>query len=208
MNSVVPHHPLAPPLQARIDALSSLNTEELRERLGKALEITATHLIEMAAIVRLLEERGEDMSDLRFGLLQYLRKIAFGQLLPEVVVKFQSSPLLMGRVAALPIPEQERVVNRGEITVVLIRDGGEIDRRLVPATSLSQSEIRQVFAPNHMRNEGEQVSWLRERRPKKEAGEQVKRPIKIQRTRGGVLVEKTTFISIEELRSLLKDLES
>jgi hypothetical protein len=83
---ILRHSPTAP------DDLSVLSTVELRQELIKSLGITADNLVRLAWIVRLLEEKGEDLSDLKLGLLTHLRKIAYGQVLPELVVRFASSP--------------------------------------------------------------------------------------------------------------------
>jgi hypothetical protein len=46
------------------------------------------------------------------GLLPILRQIAAGTLLPEVVVLYAGQPAALKKIAAMPIPEQQRVAAR------------------------------------------------------------------------------------------------
>jgi hypothetical protein len=152
-------------VESQAKELDTLSTQELKDAFLESMRVAGTHLIRMAAIVRLLEKRGEDLSDLRYGLLGYIRKIACGQLLPEVVVKFQGAPLLLNRISSLPIPDQEKVVKTETFRVVRILNG-DIDVRTVPPMLLSRDEVAQVFAADHIRDEIEQQVYLRARETK------------------------------------------
>jgi hypothetical protein len=87
-------------------------------------------------VIAELESRGEDLSDLKIGLLPLLREIAAGTLLPEVVVKFAGQPAALRAIGKRPMDEQEQYV-RGEKTFELPpprkpfqrRDGLPVDRR-------------------------------------------------------------------------------
>lgn len=67
--------------------LALKTVEELRAEVKRLLGITAENLVKLAAVVRELENRGEDISQLRLSILPNLRAIAGGKILPEVVVK-------------------------------------------------------------------------------------------------------------------------
>jgi hypothetical protein len=90
--------------------LRELSTEQLRQELIDRLGLTAESLLRTACLVAILEERGEDLSGLKIGLLDHLRKIAQGQLLPEIVVRFAGDGRLIRRIAELPIPDQQRIL--------------------------------------------------------------------------------------------------
>lgn len=95
----------------------SRSTEELREELGKLLGFTADNLLRLAIIVNELETRGEDLSELKLGLLPLLRKIAAGELLPELVAMYAGRPKLLGIIATkLSRQDQMRAV-AGELNV-------------------------------------------------------------------------------------------
>lgn len=142
-----------------IDELSSVPSDVLKERLVDALANAVSGLREAAQIVRVLEERGEDLSEFRGGLFSYLPRIAYGQVLPEVVVRFAGSAYLMNRVAQLPIPEQKRLGDGGMVDVV-VRRGDHFDTRKMSPLSLGHDQLRQVFAGGFLRTVPEQIAHL------------------------------------------------
>jgi hypothetical protein len=92
--------------------------------LARLLGFTAENLLRLAVVVAELESRGEDLSDLKIGLLPILRQIAAGTLLPEVVVYYAGKPLAMKRIAALPPAEQRAYVEaKGELEPPLMTAG-------------------------------------------------------------------------------------
>src|SRR5271157_1277362 len=110
-----------PNLEDEYLELARLETIQLRQELTQSLHVTAAHLRRLAIIVRLLEERGEDLTDLRIGLLPYLRQIALGQILPEVIVRFAESPWMIRLVGSLPLPDQKRLSDGDRVTLVVPR---------------------------------------------------------------------------------------
>lgn len=195
-------HPLNELLETAVSALSELDTEKLRAELAKAFRVTVEQIVRMAAIIRILEDRGDNLDDLKFGLLGYLRKVAYGQVMPEVVVKLQSAPLLMARVASLPIPDQKRVITEDPIKVTVI-DDGVTTHRLISPLKMNASEIRQVFARDHIRDESEQISWIRSR-PSRAAQSTGNNGIQVDAKRKGIVVTgERVFISRSEMVNLL-----
>jgi hypothetical protein len=141
--------------------LGTLPTKELYDRFFAALALTAEALVEMACIVRVLEERGENLQELKLGIVVILRKIAYGQVLPELVAKYSTNPNLIRYATALPIPDQQRIVEGTTIRVMILAPDGTTDARHIEPHKLSPREIQQVFAADHIRDDGEQVSYLR-----------------------------------------------
>lgn len=146
-----------------LDDLRALSTESLRAELARQMAHTAQHLVRLACIVRVLEDRGEDLRGLVVPLLDHLRRIAYGQVLPEVVVRFADQPLLLAAVASLPIPDQ-RPLAAGEPLRLLVpvpeEQGGGWTHRLVPPARLGKAGIAQVFDRGRLRSDGEQRDWL------------------------------------------------
>lgn len=201
-------------LPATIDAarveLATMTAEQRRATLAQTLGDLAGNMIRLAAVVRAMEEAGDDLADVaHLAVIRYARRIAYGQLLPAAVNEFGGTPLLLGRVAALPMPDQERVTAGESLPVMILTADGHTDKRMVPPLKMSRSEIMQVFASDHLRDEGEQVSWLRERAPAKlEKSEWVRPKVKLARTRRGIVVRgNDVFLSVEDLRGYLKELE-
>lgn len=140
--------------------LAAMSTAKLRAELSRVLDLTAKNLMRLALIVRALEERGEDLSDLRLGLLTYLRQIAYGQVLPEVVVRFAESPLLVRAIAALPGPDQRRLASGEPVPLVVARGEHGHDIRMADPLKMTGEQIRQVFGKGRLRDEAEQVLMM------------------------------------------------
>lgn len=151
---------------ARLD-LAAMSTEDLREELAASLRMTAESLLRVALVVRTLEERGEDLSDLRIGILPYLRQIAYGQVLPEVVVRFGRSPSLVRRIGALPIPDQRRLAAGDAVELIVVGREGERDHLRVDPLHMSQDQVVLAFGPGRIRPLEEQAAMLHGRKPER-----------------------------------------
>ena len=189
--------------------LKDIPSPKLKAMLADQLRLTAEHLLRLAWIVRVLEERGEDLSDLKLGLLPYLRQIAFGQVLPEVVVRFASSPMLLGRVAALPEPDQRRLASGEAVKLVVSGpDGQGFTHRLLDPAKMTRDQITVVFAKDHVRSESEQVALLEDRRTRPvQAGRVRYGKARPDRVRGGLVVHRT-FVSQADVLQALGGLRS
>ncbi len=144
-------------LAQELDNLRALSTEDLRRELARSLRMTAESLVRLALIVRSLEERGDDLSDLKIGLMPYLRQIAYGQVLPEVVMRYAEQPMLVRAISALPFPDQEHLSNGGKVAMALRHDDGSLDHRLVDPLYMDRKQVRLVFARGRIRPPEEQI---------------------------------------------------
>lgn len=190
-------------MENEIARMSSKTTDELKLQLLELIETTAATFVMMAAIVRVLEDRGVDLSDIQIGLMPYIRKIAYGQVLPEILQQFRDKKPLLSRLSSLTIPEQKRIASGAPVEVVEICNGAT-SHRLIRVDAMSDRDIRQVFASDHIRDISEQVSWIRAH-PQKEPSRES--PIIIDAKRRGVFVSGLrVFISKTELRKLLAEL--
>lgn len=147
---------LSPPIESELSRLSSLGNAALRDELVRCMSDTASHLLRLAAIIRVLEERGENLSDLKIGMVRHLRRIAYGQILPEVVVRFGSSTMLIDKIGSLPLPDQRRIAS-GEPIKLLVGRG---DHRMVDPLNMTQDQVRQAFGKDHIRDDAEQAAFL------------------------------------------------
>lgn len=114
---------------------SRQSTEELKQELSQLLGITADKLVRLAVIVTELESRGEDLRDLRMGILPILRKIGLGQLLPDLVVMLSGKPALLNKAAKLPLDRQKRIVDGDEDEEELVDERPKIIRSGVRGNS-------------------------------------------------------------------------
>lgn len=139
------------------DAISRADTPTLRGELAKAIAITAETLQHMGAIWRELEQRGEDLSDLRSGLAGYLPMIASGHLRAEAVVRYAGKAMLLRSIAALPMAEQDQLLKDDAVDVVEIGADGEVKTNKIPLARITSAQVRTAFAPYGLRPQVEQV---------------------------------------------------
>ncbi|OWY39355.1 hypothetical protein CEK28_08525 [Xenophilus sp. AP218F] len=136
--------------------LNNLSSQMLREELAKSIELSARHLMRLAAIWMELERRGEDLSDLRVGLAAYLPHIAAGQLSADAVLRFAGQRTLLNMVATLPIDEQQRLARGGAVKLLTQNPDGDIVEIDTPAHALTAAQVRQVFDQGKIRTPAEQ----------------------------------------------------
>lgn len=175
----------------------------LRTMLLDCLTVSVETIIRIAAIVKRLEELGDDLSDVRLSLLPQIRKVAYGQLLPGLLVAMQGRRTLLKRASAIPIPEQQDIVDGKPLKVM--QAGG--DHRMVRPLDLSTLEVKQVFGRDCIRDEAEQATWLREDERKVARRESSREDISVDRKRGGIVVDGR-FIPAVELAGYLSQLAS
>lgn len=100
-------------LQSFREWARKLSAEELRVELSRQLEMTADSLVRLAVIVHELESRGDDLSEMKNGMIPLLRQIAAGELLPELVVMLSGKPDSLKQATKLSVDEQRQIV-KGE----------------------------------------------------------------------------------------------
>lgn len=185
--------------------LAALSSDRLRARLAEVMTTTAEGLREMASIVGELERRGEDLSDLRIGIVDHLRRIASGQLLAEVVIKCAGQPRLLSIAARLPLEDQRRLVSGQPFDLAVWRSG-KIEWRKIDPLSATPSQLMQLFHVDRVRTQSEQVSLLEQSgstaRPKKTT---VKAKAKADPIRNGIKVGRS-FVPLEDVLLALAEL--
>lgn len=186
-------NPPAPPLE-----LTEMSTDQLKKTLVATMAKTVAQLTRLAWIVRVLEERGEDLGDLKIGLVPYLRQIAYGQILPEVVMRFAERPTLVKVISALPIPDQQRLAQGGRVMLAVRAPDGSFDHRMVDPLNLTGSQIPRVFAKDRIRPIDEQLVLAGEDPPKKKIPVIDTGPVRIDRKRNGLIVGRR-FIPVAQV---------
>lgn len=184
--------------------LAKIPTEQLQEELRRTLEVTVESLVRTAAIVRELEHRGIDLSELRIGLAGYLRQIAHGRLSAKAVVRFAERPLLLRAVSDLPLEEQERLADGEPVKLAVFGDHGQVDHRMVDPLDLSADQIRLIFGGPVIRSVSQQVPLLEDRRVRatRRASSPASGRITADRERGGLIVRKTFFPIAEVIQAM------
>lgn len=185
-------------IEERAAQFRDLDTQGLMVKLEEHLTMSVEHLKDVAAIVLLLEERGADLSDINSKMLHWCRRVAYGQIMPELVVQYSGSTSLLRRLSGLPLSDQAKVVPDEPIAVVVQHD--EVTtHRLVRPSKMSPAEVNQVFAADHIRDDSEQVSYLAS---KTQASPRacVRPQVVLDARRGGIIVTgDAVFIAVDDL---------
>jgi hypothetical protein len=187
--------------------LGALSDVELERELALAAEATAKNFLRLALILRQKEERGHDTASLKLGMVQYLRKIAYGQLLPEAMARFGMYPKLLRFVSLLPLPDQCRLIEQ-EVAIGVIGENGRVSHRMKDARLLTLHEMRQVFATDHVRSPAEQVSWRRSLDDSRATPAQAVRhePPSYTVAKGHLIVNRPTTLSRRDLQNILRSM--
>lgn len=184
-------------------------TEELVRELVGLLGYTAEKLQRMAFIVAELESRGHPTTAIRdHFLMRQLRRIAAGDLLPEVIQHLLGSPTVIDAVARLPIAEQKRLLDSGKVDVLV--DGA---MQPIDLARLTSESVNLAFGPDHLRNEAEQRQHIKQLKRiedlRTERSEPAPEPIwRVQAIpdRNGIKVGNT-FAKVEDIVPVLAELK-
>jgi hypothetical protein len=174
--------------------------EVLKARLINCLGVTLENVLRLAAIVKRIDELGFEVS-ISSAVLPYIRKIAHGQLMPELFVTLQGDQVLLDKAMCLSIPEQKLIAENKPIRVMEI--GG--DHRKVPPMSMTRREIKQVFGRGAIRNDSEQIGWLRDQQATRTIDHEHQDSVFIDRKRKGIIINGK-FLSVVELESYVREL--
>lgn len=137
--------------------ITSVSTPDLKQALISAIDDTVSAIRRAAAIWAELERRGEDLSDVNFALRVYMRPVAEGRLLPEVLSRLAGQRRTLDLVATLPPPEQQRVVI-DETPIEVVTADGEITTKSLPA--MTWPEVARVIRDGAVRTPAEQQASI------------------------------------------------
>lgn len=124
-------------------------------------------------------------------------------MLAELFAALQGRATLLNRASMLPLPDQERIA-RNEPLKVMQLDG---DHRMVPPLSMTVDDIAQVFGNGFLRNDTEQIGYLRTKRDRAIVRASVKAtPQVIIDRKNGVAVKDGVAWTADELARALAEL--
>lgn len=122
--------------------LAPMDKDQLQIEFASALRITKGGLLRAAAIWRIFQERGYDLSELRQGIAGVVSQIASGLLTPEAVIKFLGMATHLNAIRHFSPPEQIELVHGRLLEVV-----DPVQPEIVvekPFDKLTAAEVRAV----------------------------------------------------------------
>lgn len=146
---------------------SKFSSGELRNKLAHALEATAAGLYEAAEIWAELHRRGESLPHMS-GILQWLPRIARGELAAEAVIGFAGQHSLIAGLVGMPLDQQRKYAAGDAISVATFDEDGKAATELKPMTALSAKEVKLAIDRGQVRPVKAQINSLKRSRTETE----------------------------------------
>jgi hypothetical protein len=156
--------------------LADAPTAALHEALRDAIGVTARAIAQVARLWVELERRGENMDGYRWTLRQFMRPVAEGRVLPEVVAQLGGEPRKLSLVAELPVADQRRLVIDAEPVEIAGADGGT---RRTSVAQMTYTEAARVIRDGAVRTPREQMMTLTKMQRRREKAPGRGRPYRI-----------------------------
>jgi hypothetical protein len=184
---------------------SKLSNADLRTKLARALEATVAGIYEAAAIWSELNRRGETLPRLS-GIMQFLPRIARGELAAETVIAFAGQISLIGCMVGMPLDEQRKYADGECVSVATFDDGGKPVAEAKPLSDLTAREVRLVIDRGEVRPLKAQINSLKHSRTQTATKPPYSRVTIRADIGGGVLVVGLARIAPSELAAALRSL--
>jgi hypothetical protein len=182
--------------------MSSTDGKWIVDQIVSAVHTTVAHVARIAALLRRAEELEIEI-DIQVGPVGFLRRIAYGQMIPELYVAFEDDPKLMSKLSVLPTPDQKKIAAGKPLKVMTFDDNGNVTHLMVSVRDMSKSQVQQVFYKGRIRSEAEQVNYLRERlQAVKPIGVPIEDAYVVDQKKGMVVIRGIAFSSDDLLRML------
>lgn len=182
------------------------SVEDLKRELARGLEITAERLKYVATIWQELHRRGEDLSDLRSGLMEYIPLIATQQVDPNLVIACAGHKTLLSALSRLPISKQNEIAKNGGVSIAHLDENGEkviVEKTLA---NLRVEDIYYAFGDGYVRNASEQIKLRLKHSVKPKAQKKPRKTSNIRFNDDGATMRiGTNTVSIEQLIETLSE---
>lgn len=183
--------------------LNSLGVSELKSLLNQSIQVTTRFIAFLAKVWKALEDKGEDLSDLRHGLMRYLPLVSAGKMDASLLIQFAGQQLLLRELALLPTEEQCRLANGEKIPLVTKTNEG-FSTKLVDLANLHSRYYPQIFTVGRVRTEAEQMAMLDASKPKRRQQKIRKKNVIIDQQKGAIKCGTTSILIDDVLSALAK----
>lgn len=152
--------------------IQAASIADLKAELSRTLKVTNEYLVYMALIWNELNNRGEDLSELKSGLFQYIPMIATNQLDASLVVEFAGNKTLLSALSRIDIEKQKEIAVSKKIPFVRLGESNEKIETELNLTTARPREIYQVLGGDTgLRDADQQYLYLKaknkvQRKPK------------------------------------------
>ena len=187
-------------------------TERIQALRVSLLSMTEGVLL-AAQIVKVMDANHEEIPRIvPTRLVGGLRRIAEGRMLPEVMVHFRDDIPLRDTIGRLPVVDQKRLLAGDTVPVCTpeaeVNGNVTYGLRQLPPEALTSPLRRQVFDYDRIRDEAEQIAWLKAEqvRELKRVQNPARASLRLDRRRKGVWIGDW-FYREDELAEALAELK-
>lgn len=139
--------------QTDIAEIGNMSVQSLKTALAQEVQVTSVSMLRIALMWRELENRGEDLSELKGGaLFEFIPHVARGNLLPSTVVHFAGNKRLLRAITFLGHDIQRKLISGESVPIVNIDQKGSPRVRHLPAAHIPQNLIGIAFAGKDVRS--------------------------------------------------------
>lgn len=182
------------------------------ELLRTITRITIESVTLGAKVVLAMVENGDDRpKDIPKVWWDALLKVGEGRCSAELYVALQGDRRLLSSAMNYSTVDQDRLVRNESYEVVVVTPGGRFDLQKMAPSDMTNAQRRQVFAPDEIRGQREQIAWIQSERTKKFIKQSPKKEdsiplVRVDRRRKGIIVE-SVFLSRRELLRYAAELD-
>lgn len=188
--------------------IQNASIADLKAELSRSLKITSDYLVYMSIIWGELNKRGEDLSELKSGLFQYIPLIATNQLDAALVVEFAGNKTLLSALSRLPIDQQKEIAITKKIPFVELGQSQELVETELDLTIAKPRQIYQVLGgESGYRDIDQQYLYLKakdkaQRKPRKTSRTTLS-SVEFDETKEYVLIGDEHRVKVEKLLNSL-----
>lgn len=176
----------------------------ITNQLATAVDLTIKHVARIAALLRRAEELGIEV-DISVGPVNFLRRIAYDQMLPELYIAFEDEPQLLNRLGQLPLPDQKKIASGKPLKVCLLDADDKITNVMLPVREMTQAQVRQVISKGRIHSESEQLNRLRDRIQISSSAKK-QSPYTVDSKRGTVTFQANASLTSDDLLRIMAEL--
>lgn len=147
--------------------MKSMSVAELKNALLESIGWTVACLTRAAYLLRELDDQKVEVPEVPEDHKNMLRRVLAGQLLAEVMIAFGDYKALLPKIQALEITDQRNLAEGKGVPVWFLSPNERPPTySMIKPIHLTKEQIKQVFFRGRIRNQTEQILWLRDQQSK------------------------------------------
>lgn len=183
--------------------LRKMSNQAIGDFIAARLKGIRDSLVELAAAVLVAEEKGVDIDQIPAQMLTILRRIAYGQVDPDLVSRyeFSRSAYKLSTLTALPLPDQRRCAS-GDKFEVAVASG---DVASMTVDDMTRDQFFNVFREGRILSPTEQKAEMGSKLLTTQISN-AKPAYTVDAKNGNLIINRAVVLTKRDLEKLLSDL--